>query len=1018
MARQKTAWDKLSMNERAQYLKLGFQHGLRNLKDVRDTYDLYASGGKLAHKYDGNTEATSQIETTVTPTKEQYITQKLDSVRNSALEKSRNKTQDQTTIVYEGDVYGNKQLISILQERYNNAASWFNYILDASYENYKRNNPILSEKYTRLDLIENYPDFQYYLKYINDAQKLLEAAKNGECKGQEVSNCIANLSEMFPHGLPYGNQSFQANPTKYGFSLIDTQDVKPGDLIQYVEHGVPIHAMMYNGVDKNGKPTFNYSNGLSPYMEDGVLKGGYGTNKHYPDVVSKDGKHLENANVYRYTGTPQDSIQWSNEWEQQYGTQKALGGTLSHKKSGEAQVETSWLNNGYNSSEDWQLQMKLNADQMVQNIQTSPFYMTNQELQNLELSRMKEAAQNNPNSEFVTYSWVDENGNQMIKRIPNVTGLNTMWDIGAVDYLPFIGDFKQGVDALGAATQGDYMTAGLLGSLLLVPNVLEKPLKIGMNAIKHSFKNTANRAFETALRVGDLFAAHPVESMTRQLFRNNAAGLKYIFKGDSNLAYQLPFKYSGMAIPSYPNNIGFSVIKGAEAHYGDLIDVLLGKSDKLLDTHGNVLAEFTTDLTNVPNKTIAAFKSLPGKSNVTPRVLRFNTPTYNPVTLDDAKFVDIFKATPNNIPFELHRTQGEFNTLLNGVSTPQIDPGHYGVTAIKRQNGIDLYGHDVYHFTPKQYSKTHRSNVPGLNFTIGEPFIAEWPLSVVNYNYKGTDFIPSYQNFQNKAQTLYSTGGPLYPFSFEKNPFLKTPAVRYDNGGQTYTVKSGDYLGKIAGIYGLTVSDIVSANPGLNPDKINVGQVLKIPNVNKTPSKEAIVSAAWQNENPNNVGYKNGLYYSYKDPNDRGMNVGPGLLVGVAIPEKESYTKEELDAAAYTYGLNSLNAIGQAFNEKYGTTELATPFDTVSIAPKLLALDTRYQNGSLPVSGWPSFYQALAEGNWAEALKQSRSTYIDAKGVKHYDNDRVRRRAEALFPNMFNVTFKPDSKELPVVTKK
>jgi hypothetical protein len=37
-----------------------------------------------------------------------------------------------------------------------------------------------------------------------------------------------------------------------------------------------------------------------------------------------------------------------------------------------------------------------------------------------------------------------------------------------------------------------------------------------------------------------------------------------------------------------------------------------------------------------------------------------------------------------------------------------------------------------------------------------------------------------------------STGGPLYPFSFEKNPFLKTPVVRYDEGGQTYTVKKGD----------------------------------------------------------------------------------------------------------------------------------------------------------------------------------------------------------------------------------
>jgi hypothetical protein len=38
----------------------------------------------------------------------------------------------------------------------------------------------------------------------------------------------------------------------------------------------------------------------------------------------------------------------------------------------------------------------------------------------------------------------------------------------------------------------------------------------------------------------------------------------------------------------------------------------------------------------------------------------------------------------------------------------------------------------------------------------------------------------------------HSTGGPLYPFSFEKNPFLKTPVVSYDEGGQTYTVKKGD----------------------------------------------------------------------------------------------------------------------------------------------------------------------------------------------------------------------------------
>lgn len=29
----------------------------------------------------------------------------------------------------------------------------------------------------------------------------------------------------------------------------------------------------------------------------------------------------------------------------------------------------------------------------------------------------------------------------------------------------------------------------------------------------------------------------------------------------------------------------------------------------------------------------------------------------------------------------------------------------------------------------------------------------------------------------------HSTGGPLYPFSFEKNPYIKTPVVRYKDGG-------------------------------------------------------------------------------------------------------------------------------------------------------------------------------------------------------------------------------------------
>ncbi len=49
-----------------------------------------------------------------------------------------------------------------------------------------------------------------------------------------------------------------------------------------------------------------------------------------------------------------------------------------------------------------------------------------------------------------------------------------------------------------------------------------------------------------------------------------------------------------------------------------------------------------------------------------------------------------------------------------------------------------------------------------------------------------------------------------------------------DSSAVTYTVKSGDTLSGIANKYGTTVSELVSLNNISNPDKIYVGEVLKI----------------------------------------------------------------------------------------------------------------------------------------------------------------------------------------------
>jgi LysM repeat protein len=47
--------------------------------------------------------------------------------------------------------------------------------------------------------------------------------------------------------------------------------------------------------------------------------------------------------------------------------------------------------------------------------------------------------------------------------------------------------------------------------------------------------------------------------------------------------------------------------------------------------------------------------------------------------------------------------------------------------------------------------------------------------------------------------------------------------------GQTYVVKSGDIPETIAAQFGITVEALLAANPGVNPNNLQVGQVLVIP---------------------------------------------------------------------------------------------------------------------------------------------------------------------------------------------
>jgi LysM repeat protein len=60
-------------------------------------------------------------------------------------------------------------------------------------------------------------------------------------------------------------------------------------------------------------------------------------------------------------------------------------------------------------------------------------------------------------------------------------------------------------------------------------------------------------------------------------------------------------------------------------------------------------------------------------------------------------------------------------------------------------------------------------------------------------------------------------------------PAAATESTGASAGGETYTIKSGDTLTKIAHSHGTTVKALEAANSGLDPNHIKVGQKLTIP---------------------------------------------------------------------------------------------------------------------------------------------------------------------------------------------
>lgn len=162
------------------------------------------------------------------------------------------------------------------------------------------------------------------------------------------------------------------------------------------------------------------------------------------------------------------------------------------------------------------------------------------------------------------------------------------------------------------------------------------------------------------------------------------------------------------------------------------------------------------------------------------------------------------------------------------------------------------------------------------------------------------------------------------------------------------------------------------------------------------PDINEFVDELWENENPNNVGLKNGKYYPHKSPEGGAATIGPGFKLGSGshkITKKQAergMTKYRLDQEARRIGKQHLNAVDQFIN--YGQT--TNPADTVSPQIKMGLMDLRHQVG--PLNEWSSLREAVLNGDIEGIRKESTVTWND-NGKTKVDKRRKKIRDEKYF---------------------
>lgn len=168
----------------------------------------------------------------------------------------------------------------------------------------------------------------------------------------------------------------------------------------------------------------------------------------------------------------------------------------------------------------------------------------------------------------------------------------------------------------------------------------------------------------------------------------------------------------------------------------------------------------------------------------------------------------------------------------------------------------------------------------------------------------------------------------------------------------------------------------------------------KILETKDKPDLDKVQRNLWSFENPQHLGFRNGLYFPYKTANGN-IDIGPGI-------DWTKQTGQFRDKAKKGLTPQQINSVvKQKLNKHLSRVNAAlgdyTAFpDTVSPQIKEGLIDMRYQTGSL--QKFPKLLNAVAKGDQETIKAESKTYFRDGKtGAKTFDKKRHDERLRHYF---------------------